>query len=304
MIIGISGKIGSGKDTVGEIIQYLSSKETGTFTAWKNAVKAHGPDSTVQWEVHKFADALKDITCRLIGCTREQLEDREFKNKPLGEEWHRYHIQRAEGRRLLFMYATFDEANEHAKKFEDSEVVKIELTPRKILQLLGTEAGREMIHPNIWVNATFAKYKSTTTSRFGVMDAKSGDIIHESESIEIEDHILGKYPNWIITDMRFTNEKKAIEERGGVSIRIERPTEKRFPNLWKRFQEQNEHDEWDEFLKAEGEFEKVYHASETGLDDEKIWDYYIKNETDNLDDLIKEVQAILNDEYFQKKMLG
>ena len=30
-------------------------------------------------EIKKFADKLKDIVCLLIGCTREQLEDQEFK---------------------------------------------------------------------------------------------------------------------------------------------------------------------------------------------------------------------------------
>ena len=31
MIIGINGKMGSGKDTVGSIIQYLTAKDTGKF---------------------------------------------------------------------------------------------------------------------------------------------------------------------------------------------------------------------------------------------------------------------------------
>ena len=30
------------------------------------------------------------------------------------------------------------------------------------------------------------------------------------------------YPNWIITDVRFPDEVKAIEDRGGIVIRLER----------------------------------------------------------------------------------
>ena len=64
MIIGISGRIGSGKDTAGEILRDITG-----------------------WPIAKYADALKDCVCRIIGCSRETLEDREFKERPLGEEW-------------------------------------------------------------------------------------------------------------------------------------------------------------------------------------------------------------------------
>jgi hypothetical protein len=32
-----------------------------------------------------------------------------------------------------------------------------------------------------------------------------------------------KYPNWIITDCRFENELKAVKERDGITIRVQRP---------------------------------------------------------------------------------
>lgn len=32
-----------------------------------------------------------------------------------------------------------------------------------------------------------------------------------------------KYPNWIITDMRFPNELQAVKDRGGITIRVNRP---------------------------------------------------------------------------------
>ena len=66
MIIGVSGHMNSGKDLVGLIIQHLTDSN---------------------WKIKKFADKLKDIVCLLIGCTREQLEDRKFKETPLSSEW-------------------------------------------------------------------------------------------------------------------------------------------------------------------------------------------------------------------------
>ena len=90
MILSISGKIGSGKDTVGNILQILidmphfSNKAVIEYLDKK--------DINYSYENKKFADKLKDIVCLLIGCTKEQLEDRDFKETSLGEEWTRYSV--------------------------------------------------------------------------------------------------------------------------------------------------------------------------------------------------------------------
>lgn len=89
-LIGISGKMGSGKDTVGYIVQYLTDpyakKDNLSFEKWldeKSEVPAGYAYTASDWEVKKYADKLKDIVCMLIGCTRGQLEDREFKEKTM-----------------------------------------------------------------------------------------------------------------------------------------------------------------------------------------------------------------------------
>lgn len=157
-LIGLSGKIQSGKDTVFDII---NKKEGFIF------------------ENKKFADKIKDIVCILIGCTREQLEDHNFKSTPLGKEW-----DSLPSYRWAFPNHQYD--TKHTT-----------MTPRLMLQLIGTECGRDIIHPNIWVNALFSEYK--------------------------RHHMEGIYPDWIVTDVRFINEIAAIRERGGIVIRIDRP---------------------------------------------------------------------------------
>ena len=87
MIIAISGKINSGKDTVGQIIQYLTNKSN----AYPFDLKSDYSYKS-EWQIKKFADKLKDIVCVLLGCTREQLEDRGFKERELDEEWDRYEV--------------------------------------------------------------------------------------------------------------------------------------------------------------------------------------------------------------------
>lgn len=74
------------------------------------------------------------------------------------------------------------------------------MTPRLLLQIIGTDCIRNKVHPNAWVNALFADYKYE---------------IHRSEVPTraagfIDQHV---YPNWIITDMRFPNELEAIKKK-------------------------------------------------------------------------------------------
>ena len=165
------------------------------------------------WKIKKFADKLKDIVCLLIGCTREQLEDREFKEKELGEEWNtiKYSIIDSDDTILFSSFYKNDVENEldyyndyHHRTVEIIET-KVNLTPRLLLQLLGTECGRNILHPNVWVNATLNNY----------------DYIQRWIDVGGKEY----YPNWIITDMRFLNEMEAVKKKGGITIRVNRNLE-------------------------------------------------------------------------------
>ena len=100
-----------------------------------------------------FADPLYDAVSAITGLSVEQLQDRSRKENALG--W-------------------------------------ISCSPRRLLQTLGTDWGRNMIHPEIWVMATMQR-----------ADAAGGDIC--------------------ITDVRFVNEAAAVKARGGVVWRVVRP---------------------------------------------------------------------------------
>jgi len=263
MIIGIAGKKNSGKDEVGKIIQYLTSNiniegvnnTKPSYEFFKTIYK----DFEYDWQIKKFADKLKDIVCLLIGCTREQLEDREFKEKELGEEWWIYKFP-----------------NNQISSFIDKKDVPdfwskylIKSTPRKILQLLGTEAGRNIIHPNIWVNSLFAGYKDVMikqTQSVYSEDAQSFDGILNIPPIYDK-------PNWIITDVRFPNEAQAIKDRGGIIIRVNR----------------------DYILAMNEEDPTKQHESEIALDHYKGFNYTINNDSD-IKSLIKKVKIILEKE--------
>ena len=230
MIIGISGKKQHGKNLVASIIQYLTDehKLDKTYEQWLELNENKKQKDTIlylKWETKSFADKLKHIVCMLIGCSREELEDQKFKETPLGEEWRVYYLrQKRNNEQYIKVSKIFINKESLEEYFNDfpivvrkhSEIFTEILTPRLLLQLLGTECGREIIHPNIWVNALMSEYKyeHTITERVLNRGLNYGDVGWQ----------LGRLPNWIITDVRFPNEAKAVKDKEGILIRINRPS--------------------------------------------------------------------------------
>ena len=274
-IISISGKIGTDKDTVAAIIQYLVWKDRirrKEITSIHNTFEDFLNISSVGyklsgWEIRRFADKLKDIVCLLIGCTREQLEDRDFKEAELGEKWW-YYKHNIEGK--ILSIAEFDRINALNMNLLNSHYTLVKPTPRLLMQLLGTNCGRIILHPNIWVNSLMIEYKAEDVGP--VFSKKYYPNSNEKD-------IIVKYPNWIISDTRFPNELKAVKDRNGVTIRITRP------------------DFVENALTGEKFPVKVHrqeHESETALDNSEF-DYTIDN-NGTIDDLRDKVEAILKQE--------
>jgi len=125
------------------------------------------------WEIKKFAGKLKEVASIILGIPKTMFEDQEFKKKTLPQMW-----------------------SDHG----------LPMTIRDFLQRLGTDALRQGLHPNTWVNALMIEYKQL---HFAGKDSEGADLF--------------SYPNWIITDCRFPNEATAIKNAGGVIIRVNRP---------------------------------------------------------------------------------
>lgn len=109
-----------------------------------------------------FADAVKDATAAIFGWERDLLEgdtniSRAFREKK--DEWW-------------------------------SEKFGFEVTPRYMLQLMGTEAGRNVFHEDVWIH-TVAKRIATS-----------------------------KNDKFVIPDVRFQNEIDFIRQSGGHVVRV------------------------------------------------------------------------------------
>lgn len=272
MIIGISGKINSGKDTIGKIIQILYDSPHLSAKGVEDALNKDFVSHPTSFEIKKFADKLKNIVCLLIDCNREQLEDREFKERELGDLWTKYIIRDIRTKKPLSTssnsYISYEEARKNIILPDKHEVFSESLTPRLLLQLLGTECGRKIIHPNIWVNALMVDYKTISSTN--------------------------KYPNWIITDVRFSNELQAVKDRKGITIRVNRFPETiivcRSPNDCKEVPFDQDNRNHVELYKAE----TSNHESETALDNADF-DYTIDNNK-SINHLVSIVREIMIEE--------
>lgn len=140
MIVGLVGFIGSGKGTVGDILEQ------------KGFIK----DS--------FAKPLKDACSVIFGWPRELLEG----DTALSRKWR-----------------------EEPDTFWSEKFGK-EFSPRLALQLMGTEAGRNVFHTDLWVISLLNR-------------AKGKDVV--------------------VTDVRFRNEIKYIQDNGGIIVRVKRGLE-------------------------------------------------------------------------------
>ena len=221
MIIGINGYSGSGKDTIGTIIQYLLCHNTGTITL-EEAIEKHSYhewwlEEQSGWEIKKWAGKLKDIASMLTGIPVQKFEDQEFKKTYLPEQWNYWTVSViSDGDKLLFQQSRFTSKAEAEgyipllkQNYEGLPLEYVvgmqQMSVRQFLQELGTDACRNGLHPNTWVNALMADY-------LPIQYHDGGSFYHK-----------GEYPNWIITDTRFPNEAQAIKDAGGIVIRVDRP---------------------------------------------------------------------------------
>lgn len=248
MLIAISGRKHHGKSSIATMIRAIDSLSTGVpnhnnfiLQPWEHVLyNREVPPG--RFMLKKFADTLKDMTCLLLRCTRKQLEDSIFKETPLGPEWNKYSVDFfIENCEKCFeegkIFATLAEAEAYKQDIENwvinhkgfdldhIEINEIKMTPRLILQLIGTEFGRDLIHPNIWVNNLFINYS--------------------------------KHSDWIIDDLRFKNEAVAIKERGGKIIRIVNPNVDSSNETHRSEFELDGYDQFDYFIINDGNLEDL-----------------------------------------------
>ena len=176
MIIGFAGRKQVGKNTAAKMWQYLSSYDVPECID-DNVIddfKLYCKDNLQNsWKLKAYAGAIKEIISKMTGCSLIDLDDGDFKN---------------------------------AYVSKDSKT-----TYRQLLQIIGTDIGRNLIGPNVWVNILMKEYDNDTQEM----------VPREAYEYLFGSTIIWEYaPKWLITDVRFPNEIKAIKDRRGIVIKV------------------------------------------------------------------------------------
>ena len=176
-----------------------------------------------------FAGALKDTASTLFGWERELLEGDTVESRNFRESVDGWWSNR-------FGY---------------------DFTPRMALQLLGTEAGRNVFHPDVWIYSLEKRIE-------GLKDV-------------------------VLTDTRFPNEIEFIRSKGGLIIEVVRGER---PDWYRLALEMNTFDP--KFHNSQHkELANRIHVSETAWIGQKV-DYTIQN-NGTLDDLLKNIRSVLTE---------
>jgi hypothetical protein len=153
-----------------KLIAFTATAQSGKDTATDYLVKHHGFTRVA------FADTLKEMAYALnpIVITRSGYYGQPISSYGGGNLWCN------EGDRLKTIVDVYG--------WEDAKRIK---EVRELLQRLGTEAGREILGENIWVETAMKK--------------------------------AAKFDKVAISDCRFSNEVQAVRDAGGIVVKIERP---------------------------------------------------------------------------------
>lgn len=174
-LIGIVGVAGSGKSTVARML----NKELGGH-----------------YQIKHFADPIKDTLSLYFGVTREQIEDR---------------------------------------KFKENNIPGWEITPRDFMEGLG-ESMRETFGHDFWVRLIMSDYKPVQKGQVWEGEDMGAPYLHKScrrcgkqynghkhqyQCKECSEII--EYPSWILADMRKPVEADAVKSYGGYIVKVINP---------------------------------------------------------------------------------
>lgn len=207
-IISVSGYMGSGKDLVTKIIQYIYYKENinsnidDFINIYKDDNYFNEIISMTSWENKKWADALKEVCSILTGIPRPDFEKIEVKNSYWNPSSGFVYLQKEIPNNGI----KIDNIESYIYEIIKNKKNNVYILIRIILQYFGTEVGRHTIGDYVWVNALMSKYKIKE------------EVIYSSDGISS----YNDYPNWIISDTRFYNELNAVKSRNGICIRVNR----------------------------------------------------------------------------------
>lgn len=194
MIIALTGNIGCGKDTVAKMIQYYFATKNNPILLDKIFIEDFIDIEVGKKDMYNLFENSSDFLIKKFASKLKQ---------------------------ICAILVGCKEEDFESQEFKNSYLPlpmwkhksgNFSLSYRQLLQKVATDCIRDLIHEDVWVNALMCDYKRERMKA----DLSKHEIIKHHTYI---------YPNWIISDLRFLNEAKAVKDNNGIIIKIERYAE-------------------------------------------------------------------------------
>jgi dephospho-CoA kinase len=272
MIISLTGKKQSGKDTVATIIRTLIYCSIADKELTEENYASLSQCNVSNFENKKFAGKLKKCAALMLGCSITDMESEEFKETVLGEEW---------------WYWTDDKNIIPYGEEVPEEYKLVMMTPRIFLQRLATDAVRNNLHPNAWINSTVCDY--TPKKIWVVSDTRFHNEIQAIRNTDVSSVLIK-----VVRKKTFEEWVSEFKERFGiVAVCIDNDNTK--VDLQTAFNKFEHFCDWYELTQEFYKFKRTFdHKSETELDSFEDWNFVIENDG-SLGDLISKVRMILKE---------
>lgn len=194
-LIGIAGVAHSGKNEVAKMIDYIQISNFHNFKQYEKASKDfYFP---IVYEFESFANKLKTILCSLYSIPRNYLEITEYKENYYYLFDKNIVVSKDELSEEYFIYDIPCPLNVSLSKYINIQNKKVAIKLRNLMQYFGTDIIRNNLGDDVWIYACLKR---------------------------INVNILRGY-RFIITDVRFPNEAKAIKDNNGILIKVVRNNE-------------------------------------------------------------------------------
>lgn len=191
-LIGIGGIAYSGKDTVVAMIDFILNAENPTFKGYAYYMN-NVYNKEECYNIISFAGDIKNILSQLYNIPRNYFDNGEMKDNGyyLFDKAKVVSVEDLPKHYHVYPANTFDMSLAIFINYHEGEAA---IKLRTLMQYFGTNVMREKMGNTIWIDACIRRAKQ----------------------------MMYCGQNVIISDVRFTNEAKAIKKAGGVLIKVRR----------------------------------------------------------------------------------
>lgn len=195
VLVGLHGEAGSGKDTVAKLI--IDWCNDTYPTSISNQYSFAKP-------VYELASVILGVTPEFLGERRGKEVDRWFtitqsQLEQARDVWVKYGIDKFED--FSYVWPIFEEKYLDPQQLildtKEDALYCLHISPRKMLQLVGTELGRQLVHERIWLiilEQSIAKDDPDVAVITDVRFPNEGELIRETNTLCMDSLLINVVP--------------------------------------------------------------------------------------------------------------